>query len=315
IDVTNRGLGSAFPGGLFVVQDDSNPGANQNFKLVAWPDIAGEAVPPLLVDPSYGAPGPSEPPGGGGSSGGTLKGRISLQRDLAQPDADAFGTISMSIANGLQAFVVVAKKLDLLGGTYDVLLEEGAGRGTFLDIGDLAPTNPNGGGWILALGASGSISELGGADVNRLAGRRVEIRDGATPYVFAVLPSLPSLLNVNLQGALAAAPGSPAPAAVGLVKLRSKAKAGTAKFELKSKGLPVGPTYTVWVSEGTAEGAAFSQVGTLVKGKLKIDTKKGQTLPLGVGFLSDLYGRTVEVRDGTTAVLSGTIPSPAPRED
>ena len=316
IDVTNRGLGSAFPGGLFVAQDGSNPGGNQNFKLVGWPAIANAATPPLIVNPNYGAPGPSEPPGGGGgSSGGSLKGKISLQRDLLQPDADAFGTIAMSISNSVQVFVVAVKKLDPTGGTYDVLLEEGAARGSFVDIGDLVPLNPNAGTWILALEATGSIGELGGADVNRLAGRRLEIRNGATPYLFAVLPSVPNLLNVNLQGPLAAAPGSPAPNAVGLVKLQSKGKAGTSKFELKAKGLPVGPTYTVWVAEGATEGAALAQVGTLVKGKLKIDTKKGQTLPFEVGFLPDLYGRAIEVRDGTTTVLSGTIPSPATRED
>lgn len=42
IDVTNFPLGDAFSGGLFVAQDDENtrPDGNQNFKLVAWADIA-----------------------------------------------------------------------------------------------------------------------------------------------------------------------------------------------------------------------------------------------------------------------------------
>ncbi|HKB15580.1 MAG TPA: phytase, partial [Planctomycetota bacterium] len=308
IDVTNRGLGSAFPGGLFVAQDDNNtsPSLNQNFKLVPWPAIANASDPPLIIEPSYGPPG-----GGGGSPVPQLKGKIALQRDLSQPDADALGNVSMSMSSALQAFVVVAKKLDLLGGPYHAFLEEAPGGGTFVDLGDLVSTSANSGGWILALGASGAIGELGGADVNQLAGRRIEIRNGATPYLFAVLPSVPSTLNVSLQAPLAAAPGSPSPAALGLVKLRSKGKSGTSSFELRTKGLPVGPTYTVWVSDGVA----FSQVGALLKGKLKIDTKKGQTLPLGVGFLTGLYGRAVEVRDGTTTVLTGTIPTSAARED
>ena len=57
IDVTNRGLGGAFPGGVFVAQDDSNPGGNQNFKLVPWPSIAAAVNPPLAVDPTYDAEG------------------------------------------------------------------------------------------------------------------------------------------------------------------------------------------------------------------------------------------------------------------
>lgn len=53
IDVMNLDLGGAFPGGVFVVQDGSNSGANQNFKLVPWPAIASAAIPPLIVDPTY----------------------------------------------------------------------------------------------------------------------------------------------------------------------------------------------------------------------------------------------------------------------
>jgi 3-phytase len=40
IDVTSSGLGAAYPGGLFVAQDDRNDGGNQNFKLVSWTSIA-----------------------------------------------------------------------------------------------------------------------------------------------------------------------------------------------------------------------------------------------------------------------------------
>ena len=67
IDVMNLGVGGAFQGGLFVVQDGDNPGANQNFKLVRWSDIAMSFTPPLLVDTSYdvhGLPEPGTLPGG-----------------------------------------------------------------------------------------------------------------------------------------------------------------------------------------------------------------------------------------------------------
>lgn len=40
IDVTTTSLGPAFAGGVFVAQDGRNPGGNQNFKLVHWPEIA-----------------------------------------------------------------------------------------------------------------------------------------------------------------------------------------------------------------------------------------------------------------------------------
>jgi myo-inositol-hexaphosphate 3-phosphohydrolase len=65
IDVTSVGLGSAFPSGLFVAQDGSNPGANQNFKFVPWQDIAELADPPLLGAASGAGGGDG---GGGGCS-------------------------------------------------------------------------------------------------------------------------------------------------------------------------------------------------------------------------------------------------------
>ncbi|WP_026370739.1 phytase [Kallotenue papyrolyticum] len=51
IDVNNSALGASFPGGLFVVQDSSNDGQHQNFKLVDWRDIA--AVLGLRVDTGW----------------------------------------------------------------------------------------------------------------------------------------------------------------------------------------------------------------------------------------------------------------------
>jgi len=57
IDVVNLGLGSAFPSGCFLAQDDSNSGGNQNFKLVPWQAIANSVSPPLPIDATYDALG------------------------------------------------------------------------------------------------------------------------------------------------------------------------------------------------------------------------------------------------------------------
>lgn len=40
IEAVSTPLGPDFPGGLFVAQDDQNPGGNQNFKFAAWHGIA-----------------------------------------------------------------------------------------------------------------------------------------------------------------------------------------------------------------------------------------------------------------------------------
>ena len=49
IEVTSAPLGPAFPKGLFVAQDGTNPGGNQNYKLVPWESIAEKFSPPLKV--------------------------------------------------------------------------------------------------------------------------------------------------------------------------------------------------------------------------------------------------------------------------
>jgi 3-phytase len=55
LDVTNFALGTAYPEGVFVAQDDRriNPAGNQNYKLVRWGDIARAFTPPLLIDTSF----------------------------------------------------------------------------------------------------------------------------------------------------------------------------------------------------------------------------------------------------------------------
>ncbi|MBA7668937.1 MAG: phytase [Calditrichaeota bacterium] len=53
IDIANFGLGPYFPNGLFVAQDGSNPGANQNYKCVRWDSIARLFDPPLVIDTSW----------------------------------------------------------------------------------------------------------------------------------------------------------------------------------------------------------------------------------------------------------------------
>jgi myo-inositol-hexaphosphate 3-phosphohydrolase len=80
-DVTNVNMGSAFPYGFVVSQDDQNPGANQNYKLVPWQFVAqpmGLTIDNKFNPRSIGAgadtplPPPTDPtPPSGGSNPGT----------------------------------------------------------------------------------------------------------------------------------------------------------------------------------------------------------------------------------------------------
>jgi hypothetical protein len=53
VGVTSASLGSAFPKGVFVAQDGSNSGENQNFKLIPWEHIAAAVTPNLIIDTGW----------------------------------------------------------------------------------------------------------------------------------------------------------------------------------------------------------------------------------------------------------------------
>ncbi|MBN1673049.1 MAG: phytase [Kiritimatiellae bacterium] len=53
IDVCNAALGTGFAWGVFIAQDNDNPGANQNFKLVPWEAIARAGTAGLRVDTGW----------------------------------------------------------------------------------------------------------------------------------------------------------------------------------------------------------------------------------------------------------------------
>jgi 3-phytase len=53
IDVISTPLGASFPFGVFVAQDNDNTGANQNFKLVRWQDIAQGFSVDLLTETGW----------------------------------------------------------------------------------------------------------------------------------------------------------------------------------------------------------------------------------------------------------------------
>ena len=53
LDVIASSLGSAYPQGLFIAQDDDNSGQPQNFKMTPWQHIAGAFQPALDANPLY----------------------------------------------------------------------------------------------------------------------------------------------------------------------------------------------------------------------------------------------------------------------
>ncbi len=87
IEVTSAALGSRFPYGLFVAQDDKDDLGGQNLKLVDWADIARDADPPLLLGgfEQESADGGMPDGGDGGGDGGADE--LDGGTDAGVPDA------------------------------------------------------------------------------------------------------------------------------------------------------------------------------------------------------------------------------------
>ena len=121
--------------------------------------------------------------------------------------------------------------------------------------------------------------------------------------------------------------------AKGFVKVKGHKKTGALHlFEVKIKKVDRDATYGVFLEEPVgSDPKEFVQVGEMVvkgkqkdpdnhkaggAGKFKVNTrKKNNALVLGEGgaevtLLEELFGRSIEIRNGDEVVLAGLIPAP-----
>ena len=250
---------------------------------------------------------------GGGGTGPTTQGEIALQRPEAAPDPDAFGQVELAKRGGEQEFGVDCRNLPAgPGDSFGVYLENAVGSGTFFLVAGMVLDNAPQGRWGLALEAAGAApAQLGVADLGDLQGRKVEIRDASGAiYLWAVLPGLAQGQgqgNFNGRGILSTPNPAPSPDGSGFVRIRFNAPHGRSTFEVRTRRLLPGATYSVWI-EGASGSGTFAFAGDLSNGRLKRDTKRGEPIPLGAATVAALSGRAIHIRDGAGAVhLQGTI--------
>ncbi|MGH7150383.1 MAG: hypothetical protein ACREIU_06790, partial [Planctomycetota bacterium] len=137
--------------------------------------LEGTVPGPIYIGPGTGGGGTG---GGSTSAGPSEHGQVSLQRPDPVPDADAFGSVGLDKRGGSQEFSVDARNLPTDAGIFSVALESGAGTGVFFAVGDLAAGNGSKGRFRLSLEAEGAApAELGVADLDDLAARRVQVVD------------------------------------------------------------------------------------------------------------------------------------------
>lgn len=111
----------------------------------------------------------------------------------------------------------------------------------------------------------------------------------------------------------------PDPDAKGRLKLETENNKDRDKIEFKASLLDPAGSYSVMIEDAVGSGI-FVSAGAMVldddgddpgEFKLKFDEKQGP-LPLAVASVSELYGRQVDIADGSNAtVLTAVVPDPA----
>ena len=247
-----------------------------------------------------------------GPGKGKQDSQISLVRPDDPPDANAKGTLRIRHkGNGDSLEVHVMQVTE--GHEHHLWMEDPIDSDDFTEVGTL---DGDGGSQQLKFDTKkGGTLPLEAASLEDLIGRRVEVRhDDATVLLGVVPPWGLSKKPLKAKVTIGAPDGAPAPEMHGNLSLRGKDDKGQERIDLKAKHVPFddGP-FHVFVEEDAGAGT-FVDSGKLEKtgdheGRWRRDTKKGQSLPDGVFFVSELAGRLIEVRDEADVVyLRGTIP-------
>ncbi len=248
-------------------------------------------------------------PGGGKPDSQTCL----VRPDADAPDGNAKGTLRIRSKGNSERFDVHIMKVEA-GAAHHLWIEDPLDSDTFTDLGDLPGS---GGSQKLALDTKkGDELPLGVATTDELIGRRVEIRKGGDVELVGQVPPYglskkPAKEEVTLE----AEADDPQPDITATLELRSKANKGQERIILTLQHVDFddGP-FDVFVEDGIASGD-FVNAGDLEKkaehkGHYRRDCKKGQMLPAGVMFVSELGGRLLQVRDGADVVyLETTIPT------
>jgi hypothetical protein len=193
------------------------------------------------------------------------------------------------------------------GVEHHLWIEDSIGSDTFTDFGDLPG---DGGSQKLALDTKKGDALPHNVDfTEELIGLRVEIRQGDDVELEGQVPPYGlSKKPAKVKEKFEAADTDPQPDITATLELRSKADKGQERIILTLKKVDFGAgPFDVFVEDGVGSGV-FVNAGDVDKlsehkGRYRRDCKQGQALPAGVMFVSELAGRTLQVRDGADVVF------------
>lgn len=237
--------------------------------------------------------------------GGKQDSQTCLVRPESAPDGNAKGTLRIRSKGNSERFDVHIMKVDA-GAEHHLWIEDPIDSDTFTDLGDLPGS---GGSQKLALDTKkGDTLPLGVLTTEELIGRRVEVRHADDVELEGQVPPYGlSKKPAKVKETVQAEDSDPQPDITATLELRSKADKGQERIILTLKTIDFGPgPFDVFVEDGVGSGV-FVDAGDVDKlsehkGRYRRDCQKGQALPAGVMFVSDLAGRKLQVRNGADVV-------------
>lgn len=226
---------------------------------------------------------------------------------VADPSGTARGSVQVKLKGQGSSVTIKVSKLDAEVLTpLGVFLEDEPDAGTFTEVAQI-PELKKGSGKLTLSSTEGAPSELGVESLDDLAGRLLELRDGNGAVLLdAVLPGLEPFAGTKLTAKLVPPEGAPAPAASATLTGKPANPKGSERFSLKAKKLPDGVAGEVFIEDAPGSDN-FLPAGDLTAGLFQRDTALGDRLPLEVATHADLVDCAIEVRDGETVLLAGTI--------
>lgn len=285
-----------------------------------------------------------------GDSGATFHSKVvtALLRSPSAPDSNAKGKLEVKkeskSSESEQEIELEVENLPT-GHSYFVYMEDAAGSGNFVQIKALS-----GSGFGFAASDDGNSSDdddgtssdddgtsgdddgdssdgaelkakwkveggfgslpFGVASVDDLAGRGVEIRDELNvAYLYGTMPSLVANLKPTNGKVKLDAPGAPK----GLLKMKSNPKKAKDELEVSVGGLKGLAGVTLEIEHPqthTMAPVANVSLKSNGGGKLRLQTKKGDTLPFGSTSVKELSGLNFQVRNPSTSavIFTGKLP-------
>ena len=269
------------------------------------------AGPALGQEGESGGGGMDDPPGddggggGGGGGGSWVRARSLLMRDAASPDGDTRGHVEVRERGTRQRFQVEAELLDA-GSTVEFLVEDGAA--TMVSAGFFTANVAGQAEAELDTGDGGSLP-AGAATVAELAGRRVEVRDsGGALLLFGAVPSIDAA-PIRLRGRTRVRDEE-----TGVrvdVEMRVSGPMGRQQFRIKVRRAAPDAALELWIDDGAGTLVLAAPMSANSGGStaIRLDSRRGDGMPLGAGGVQDLAGRPFEVRVGGVAVAAGALPT------